>query len=200
MNPWDGMDTSSSMPEGPGVRKEQRWSHPSARNGEWGWIHTWALLKAESCSDNSWNIPAWFALALPSGISADGKAFPAYLHAAPCSAEAVSHTQPLITLHFPSFAPQSWSKHAQEPSSPLPVLRHTVKGLGHCLHEHCAYIVFTQCWEVLGTPRGHLPGDSRNVPLSHFTEWIWNNIQAWMKIFMVMSLGIATQSCVVPYS
>lgn len=50
MKPWDGMDTSSSMPEVPGVRKEQCWSHPSARDGEWGWIHTWASLKAESCS------------------------------------------------------------------------------------------------------------------------------------------------------
>lgn len=133
------------MPERAGLRKEQCCSHASARDGDVGLHSHLAIAQSRILhpSDCPQNVPALFALTPPpSCISACGEPFPACPCAAPCSAQALSHTQPLTTPHFPSSsAPQSWSKCVQEPSSALPVLRHTVKGLGHCctrtLGLHC---------------------------------------------------------------
>lgn len=137
----------------------------------WGWIHTWVSLKAESSSDYPQNIAAWFALELPSGISADGKLFPACPNAAPWLPKQ-SVTFSLSTLYI--FPPPSLLRAGvnMSKSSPHPCLclGTQSRDLGTTADEHFAYIVFTQCWEVLGTPRGHLRGGSKNVPLSHFTE------------------------------
>lgn len=163
------MDPAPSMPERPGVRKEQCWSHSSARDDEvrldsdlginQSRILQWLSTKYISmiCSGTSfWHFCWW-------------KTVPTLPKLSLFIAEAISHIQPLNTLLLPSsFASHSWSKRVQELTSPL--LKHTVKGLGHyCRWTLCLHCV-AQCWEVLGTPRGHLPGGSKNVPLSHFTE------------------------------
>lgn len=107
-------------------------------------MQTWALLRAESSSVHLQNIAAWFALVLPSGISADGKQFLACPHAAPCSAEAVSHTQPLVILNFSSSF-RAGVNVSKSLAHPCLCLGTQSRDLGTTAREYFAYIVFTRC-------------------------------------------------------